>query len=185
LVLVAVPVSLLVSRAQKAGELLASAQSQVPPEPPRVVRREPALQILHQQVALTVLRVPHSVREPLAQLVSAPQVPQPEPALPERPVLELELVVLAALRVQLQVRALQQRVLPQPESVSEQASAQTGVQLSPRHRARHVRRWLPLLPQLLRQQRPSDDAGLFLPHLRGSSSNAFSFRLRHNPAAGQ
>jgi hypothetical protein len=179
LVLVAVPVSLLVSRAQKAGELLASAQSQVPPEPPRVVRREPALQALHQQAALTVLRVPHSVREPLAQ------VPQPEPALPEQPVLQLELVVLAALRVQLQVRALQQRVLPQPESVSEQASAQTGVQLSPRHRARHVRRWLPLLPQLLRQQRPSDDAGLFPPHLRGSSSNAFSFRLRHNPAAGQ
>jgi hypothetical protein len=177
LVLVAVPVSPLVSRAQKAGELLASAQSQVPPEPPRVVRREPALQALHQQAALTVLRVPHSVREPLAQV--------PEPALLERPVLQLELVVLAALRVQLQVRALQQRVLPQPESVSEQASAQTGVQLSPRHRARHVRRWLPLLPQLLRQQRPSDDAGLFPPHLRGSSSNAFSFRLRHNPAAGQ
>jgi hypothetical protein len=179
LVQVAVLVSPLVLRAQKSWEPLASAQQQVQTEPPRVAR-----QVSQQQASPTVLRAPHSVQEPLAQLVSAQRVPQPEPSLLERPVLQLELVVSAVLQVQPLARA-QQRVPLQLESVLEQASAKTGAQLLLPRRVRHARRWPRLLPQLQHPQRPSGDAGLFPLHQQESSSNAFSFRLRHNPAAGQ
>jgi hypothetical protein len=93
-------------------------------------------------------------------------------------------VVSAALQVQ-PLAGAQQRVPLQLESVLDQASARTCAQLSLLRRVRHAQRWPPLLPQLQRRQRPSGDAGLFPLHQQESSSNAFSFRLRHNPAAGQ
>jgi hypothetical protein len=83
LVQVEVPAWPLVLRAQRSWEALASQQQELQ-ELSLAVQQ--ALQVSLQRASLTALRVPHSVREPLAQLVSAREAPQPEPLLLERSV---------------------------------------------------------------------------------------------------
>jgi hypothetical protein len=85
LVQVEVPAWPLVLRAQRSWEALASQQQELQ-ELSLAVQQAQALQVSLQRASLTALRVPHSVREPLAQLVSAREAPQPEPLLLERSV---------------------------------------------------------------------------------------------------